>query len=286
MKNKNYEDYKFGSVVNTILPSGYPDEFPLHWHKYIEIAALPEDAVPGETPVICVGGAEYELMPGDVLFIWPGELHETRRNPGGQLAGLQFAPTLLYELPEISMIRNRCRGVHLVSSEQEPEFAQLLQMYINQIFELQRSRPPFFETEKILCMLEMFIGMGKKLESDMNSHTAGVSGLSGDTVERIKEVCTFLADNCEREISLDSAAALAGFSPSYFSRVFKQVTEQNFVEYLSLQRVRAAQALLTEGNMPITEVSSRAGFKSISTFNRVFRQYRGCSPSEYRRYMV
>ncbi|MDE6517850.1 MAG: helix-turn-helix domain-containing protein, partial [Acetatifactor sp.] len=32
----------------------------------------------------------------------------------------------------------------------------------------------------------------------------------------------------------------------------------------------------------ITEVALQAGFASISTFNRLFKQYKNCTPSEYR----
>lgn len=286
MKKERFENHHFVSVVNTIPSDSYPDEYPMHWHKYIEIAMLPEDAEVTELPVLEVGGTAYILSPGDVLFIWSGELHDTLRNPGKQLSGLQFMSALLYELPEIVMLKNLYRTVHLVSYEREPEFAQTLQLYIRQIFDLQKNRPAFFETEKVLCMLDIFICMGKKLELDMNRSKAVMSEISGDTVEQIRNVCAFIIDNCDKELTLDSAAAIAGFSPSYFSRVFKQVTEQNFIEFLSIQRVRLAQALLAESNIPITEVSSRSGFKSISTFNRVFRQYKGCSPSEYRKCLI
>ena len=79
---------------------------------------------------------------------------------------------------------------------------------------------------------------------------------------------------------------MAGFSPNYFSRMFKETTGYNFVEYLMIERVRKAQRYLGDDSIPITEVAYLSGFKSISTFSRVFHQIKNCSPSQFRKYMV
>jgi len=34
--------------------------------------------------------------------------------------------------------------------------------------------------------------------------------------------------------------------------------------------------------MPVTQVALQCGFNSIATFNRVFREMRGCTPTQYR----
>ncbi len=286
MSNNTYENLQLGPVVNTIPASHYPTSYPLHWHKYLEVAALSENASPNERTVLNISNHTYEMEPGDVLFIWSGELHDTQINTGRNLSGLQFYPALLYELPDLSSFMNHFKNIHLISHRETPELAQALQMYIRQIFDLEAKRPNFCDTEKFICLLEMFICFGKHLDSEMHKTLSAIPSISSDTLQRIRSACVYITDNCDKELSLDSVAAFTGFSPSYFSRVFKQVTKYNFVEYLAIQRVRAAQILLSDTHIPITEISSRAGFKSISTFNRVFRQYKSCSPSEYRKYMV
>lgn len=286
MSNNTYENLQLGPVVNTIPAEDYPVSYPLHWHKYIEVAALKDSAPVNDLPELTIAGTSYVLEPGDVLFIWSGELHDTPRNNSRNLCGIQFSPTLLYELPDIASFMNHFKSLHHISHREHPELAQALQMYITQIFELQADRPCFFDTEKFICLLEMFICFGKHIDSELNKTLSTIPSISTDTLQRIRNACAYITDNCDKELTLDSVSAFAGFSPSYFSRVFKQVTKYNFVEYLAIQRVRAAQMLLSDTHIPITEISSRAGFKSISTFNRVFRQYKSCSPSEYRKYMV
>ena len=46
--------------------------------------------------------------------------------------------------------------------------------------------------------------------------------------------------------------------------------------------IKVAEELLEQSGISITEVAMKAGFPSISTFNRLFKQAKGCSPSEYR----
>ena len=286
MNSNNFENLNLGSVINTISGSSFPTEYPTHWHKYVEIVAMDEDAPADAVCILNVGNIEYKLEAGDILFIWSGELHDTYKNYGGYLWGLQFFPTLLYELPDISAYLNQFRRIHHLSAAKTPELTQAIQMYVRQIFNLQQERPSFRETEKVICTLEIFLSLGRYLESSLYENGGPVKSLSGDITRRIGDACNYICDNYEKELSLDSVASFVGFSPSYFSRVFKQVTKYNFVEYLAIQRIRAAQTLLADLSIPVIEVSNRTGFKSISTFNRVFRQHKNCSPSEYRKYMV
>lgn len=77
-------------------------------------------------------------------------------------------------------------------------------------------------------------------------------------------------------------AALAGFSKFHFSRLFKQYTSLTFNEYLNHRRLKAAEELLAAPDLSITEIALRSGYASLSTFNRLFKQIKHCTPTEYR----
>jgi AraC-like DNA-binding protein len=68
----------------------------------------------------------------------------------------------------------------------------------------------------------------------------------------------------------------------HFCKVFKKAARVTFMEYLARVRVEHAKRLLADRVLQVTGVADRAGFGSISQFNRVFRKYTGASPSEYR----
>lgn len=73
MKNDStsfFENNHFAnSYVYDISISHVPAYFGLHWHHYIEIVLAQDDGIIYE-----VNGETFPLKPGDLLFIWPGEL--------------------------------------------------------------------------------------------------------------------------------------------------------------------------------------------------------------------
>ena len=46
--------------------------------------------------------------------------------------------------------------------------------------------------------------------------------------------------------------------------------------------IALCKELLAGTKMPVTQVALQCGFNSIATFNRVFRDVRGCTPTQYR----
>ena len=102
------------------------------------------------------------------------------------------------------------------------------------------------------------------------------------TMDKINAACRYISENCDKDLTLDSVAESVGFSSCYFSRIFKQTIQRNFVEYLTLQRLKRAQSLLADSDNPITSIAMESGFKSISTFNRVFKSTKKCTPTEFK----
>lgn len=98
-------------------------------------------------------------------------------------------------------------------------------------------------------------------------------------VRRVKE---FIVLHAGEEIMLRRAAAVAGFSPCYFCKLFHRVSGMGFSEYLARLRVEAAKAMLLDPHTRINEAAFRAGFQSLSQFNRAFRRITGEAPSAHR----
>ena len=63
---------------------------------------------------------------------------------------------------------------------------------------------------------------------------------------------------------------------------FSRHTGATFIQYLNARRVDMAAEMLSQSDLPVTQVALRVGFGSIATFNRVFRTQKGCTPSQYR----
>ncbi|MBQ3125423.1 MAG: helix-turn-helix domain-containing protein [Clostridia bacterium] len=84
------------------------------------------------------------------------------------------------------------------------------------------------------------------------------------------------------DITLVSTAAALGYEPHYLSRYFGRIARTNFRQLLNGRRVLAAQSLLADPTLSITEAAMQSGFQSIRNFNRVFIEQVGVSPREYR----
>ncbi len=287
MKNSNtYEQLQFYQTINTINTEFFPSKYPLHWHKYVEIVALPENSSPKQLPVIKINQDIYTLHPGDLLILWSGELHEIVCNQDKQLLGLQFPSTILNELPDFTPFMNLFRSFHLISIEKEERLARMLMKHLQQIFSLQERKELFYDVRTSICLHELFIDFGTYLHETLQKDCQEINTQPDKTLEKINLACTYIQQNCEQALTLNMVADHVGFSTYYLSRLFKQITSYSFVEYLTWQRIKLAQRLLADSQISITEVSYQAGFKSISTFNRVFHQYLGCSPRDYRKYYL
>ncbi|NSW89585.1 MAG: helix-turn-helix domain-containing protein [Firmicutes bacterium] len=100
----------------------------------------------------------------------------------------------------------------------------------------------------------------------------------------IKEVKDFISENIlNPSISLNYVAEAMHISPTYLSRMFKQETGMNFVEYLMEEKLNAAkELLLVNKNIKIEDVCAAVGYSSPQYFIRKFKLKYGTTPGEYR----
>lgn len=96
-----------------------------------------------------------------------------------------------------------------------------------------------------------------------------------------QNLLSYMEDHAGENISLEEAAAMMHFSPSHFSKVFKQLIGINFVKYLNIIRITQASELLVNTDSTITQIAYNCGFQNVRTFNRVFKEITGHTPTEY-----
>ncbi|MBQ9069334.1 MAG: AraC family transcriptional regulator [Eggerthellaceae bacterium] len=92
----------------------------------------------------------------------------------------------------------------------------------------------------------------------------------------------YILANYPRKLTLEEVADEVGFSPAYFSRLFKKKFGQSFSEYLSKVRIDASKNNLLATNLPISEVARRSGFVDASYFTRAFKREVGVTPGFFR----
>lgn len=92
----------------------------------------------------------------------------------------------------------------------------------------------------------------------------------------------YIDRNYKKDISAKDVAGILGYSDVYFSKVFKQLFDDNFINYLTKIRIDRAKVLLKDVSFNIKEVGKSVGYADSNYFTKVFKRSIGMSPSEYR----
>jgi len=97
----------------------------------------------------------------------------------------------------------------------------------------------------------------------------------------VKAVRRYLVEHLTEKVSLDELVEAAGLSRYHLLRVFQAATGLPPHAYQNQLRVDMGKRLLAEG-MPVSQAALETGFTDQSHFTRVFRQYTGATPGQYR----
>lgn len=118
----------------------------------------------------------------------------------------------------------------------------------------------------------------------MLRHIAGYAEQYKGTIHNsaVATAKDFIRDHSGEDIGLNEVAAHVFLSPIYFSHLFKQKTGENFVDYLIRIRMTRAMELLRDPHLKIYEVSEKVGYRNAKYFYKLFKNFAGCTPAEYR----
>lgn len=101
--------------------------------------------------------------------------------------------------------------------------------------------------------------------------------------DRINPLLPLMQRKACEPFELDYWAEQAGVSTYYFCRLFKRATQMTPMAFITLCRLQMSkQWLLDNKEMTIKEIALKAGYPSISYFNKRFLEQEGKTPTEYR----
>lgn len=101
--------------------------------------------------------------------------------------------------------------------------------------------------------------------------------------ETIERMLNYIREHYpEHDLSLDRLAKEFGLSPTYISKLFKEHTENNFIDHLIEIRINASKTLLTDKDRKVNEIAEAVGYTNTRSFLRTFKKYTGITPTEYR----
>jgi AraC-like DNA-binding protein len=104
----------------------------------------------------------------------------------------------------------------------------------------------------------------------------------GGTGELVGKVIQYVQTHYAEDMTFIRMAEALGYEYHYLSRRFRQHFGMHFRQFLNMYRMEQAQQLLLDSTTSITDVAYGVGFQNLRTFNRVFAQHMGMTPSEFR----
>ncbi|SDB16669.1 AraC-type DNA-binding protein [Ruminococcaceae bacterium FB2012] len=244
------------------------EDYPLHWHNAVEII------LPLVNPIKAnCEGTEYEVCERDILIIPAGTLHSLSTREGRRLI-LLADNRCFADNPALSDLRPMLDSPVFISHFEDRELSSQLCALLTEIYTLYSGWKDMAETYIYLKLLTLLVRVMEYRSGSGNEDAYN---------ENFSAVLRYIEQNYTSPITLDELADKAGYSKYHFSRMFKKHCRTSFVNYLNRRRVRAAELLLVNEDISVTEAAMQVGFSSLSTFNRVFREYKNCTPTEFRR---
>ena len=100
--------------------------------------------------------------------------------------------------------------------------------------------------------------------------------------ERVHKVREYIAEHYMQDISIQELADMCCMNADAFSRFFKNKTGRTPNRFIIDYRLGIAARMLLTSQLSVAQIGYSCGFNTLSHFNRLFRESKGCTPSEFR----
>lgn len=258
------------------------DALPFEWHFHPEYELTLTVNSQGRR---YVGDHVGEYHGGDLVLIGPNLPHSwqsvTRPDPGRPHTAFvlwfrqDWVDRLIADFPEYRGLRPLLAG-----AARGLDFAGGVPDDLMPTFEALIDAAPRQRLAGLLSILDRLLDWPAE---PLASPAFAAEGPAPDQQVQLGRVLERIHRDFAEPLTLDDLARAAYMSPSTFSRFFRRHMKQSFHHYLTQVRLGHASSELIASERPVALIAERAGFRNLANFNRLFRKYRGDTPSGFRR---
>ncbi|MBP0990199.1 MAG: helix-turn-helix transcriptional regulator [Oscillospiraceae bacterium] len=275
MKYTDYNEKKKHGEPNFPLEYYYVNRFePLHWHKELEFIRIKTG-----TMKIFLDNILYTVNAGEQIIIQSGTLHR------GVLENcfyecIVFDPAMLCkhknDIAEtyIMPIINRRVAVFPLTAGKPETYDS-----INLLFDECGRSLTNNELDIYAALYKVFSSLYKE-NMISQTHSAGRTEKQNQTVGKIID---WIQNNYTENLTLSDIAGVGNLSTKYLCRLFKDYTLMTPVEYINNLRIENACHLMIYSDLSVTDAALESGFNDLSYFIKIFKRYKGITPSEYKK---
>ena len=256
-------------------------DVPWHWHEELELLVVECGAAR-----VCAGGDECLLHPGEGAFINTGVLHGVWASGSGEcrLHSIVFHPRLvggsvdsiLWQKYLEPLLRDPCRPWLAFGHEcWQLEAVRA----IESAWQACAAEQDGFEFEAREQLSRVIYLLCSRAPAAQKCPTA--KRLRDG--ERMKTMLQYIQSCLTEELTLSQIAQSANISPNECLRCFRSTVGNSPIQYVRLLRLQKAAGLLSETRLPVSDIAAQCGFRELSYFTKIFREWKGCTPSAYRK---
>lgn len=243
----------------------------LHYHHSWEIGICLKGS-----GIFYIGSRVYHYNAGDVSIIAPDTVHIAQSDPES-ISGWKFLDIdiagMLAPMPAECAALADCSYNGVLRPEEHPQIAPLVMLILDEM----RYTRPHSQALIRLKVAELALHLHR-----LQSHHSLVAALP-DSLDEISPAVLHIVNHYQENITLQQLAAMCSKSVSSFRRSFAQAMRTSPFEYLYHVRIKAAINLLQTTRLPVSDIASRVGYQSLSSFNRHFLRIAGMSPLNCRK---
>lgn len=282
MQDFNFNESKQRGTKEFPVEFHYVDQshpqyvMPFHWHLDYEFVRV----ISG-TFFITLDGEEHELNKEEFCFIPAGVLH------GG------IPVNCVYECIVFDIELLRCRNFapdtflrNLVHEKLRLETIYTKQKITSSecfaiasdLFSSLREKQWGYELKTIGAFYRLF---GLMKANYLYSEQHEPNEKLHRRTDQLKSSIEYIEKAYSQPLSLNQLSLMAGMSPKYFCRIFKQLTHHTPIDYLNSYRIDRACALIAATDLSLTDICYQCGFNDFSYFIKTFKRYKHLTPKKY-----
>lgn len=258
-----------------------------HWHEELEIDVVTEGRMQ-----CLVGNDSFLLEKGDAVFINQNVMHSIHPvdNEPGRFHAIVFHPTILFSYTKtylntkylLPIVGNTNIKYYLMKPDCE-HFDQATE-YLTELVNATEKADFGYELVAKICLCRFWLLLLHEFHTMTPANAIPETPSLVET--RTKDAIIYIQEHYNEMITLDEIAAAIHVSKSECCRCFKKSLQSTPFEYLMKYRIFMASMKIRQdpsNALSFSEIATSVGFNNVSYFNKLFKSYLQCTPSQYRK---
>jgi AraC family L-rhamnose operon regulatory protein RhaS len=258
-------------------------EYEVHKHNYYELVFIEQGSGKHLVNDLC-----YCYKERDIYLLTPDDAHEFNIDTKTKFIFLKFTEAVFleklsvnrktfwenalknvlqhYKVEEGCFVKNRQDKQHLFALMEV-----MLVEYSNKV--------GLFNNEVVL---ELFGSIMSIVTRNLSEYR--MTEKAGDkNTELINSILTYIRMNAvdNEKMDIKNMSTHFSMSPNYISIFIKKHSGLSIQQHIIQTKIKSAEKLLKQNRFTVNEIADRLGFTDSSHFNKIFKKYKGVSPSEF-----